>query len=170
MFNTRHNKFAAQFSQSRKNVANYLQKSSAAEGYLVAEMVRTGCKQVIELPAAVDKNTPNAADLAVIRTEEVKTVAKWQQKLEELLKKGFATVYKQCLQDFKEKLELTEDWEAMLKNQLLHDLIQKIERICMGFDDHKQEVFNLVQALRALFLYTQSTRRPRWIDFEREIN
>ena len=25
----------------------------------------------------------------------------------------------------------------------------------MGFDDHKQEIFNLVQALKTLFLYTQ---------------
>jgi hypothetical protein len=97
MFNMGYNKFAAQFSQLRKNVANYLQRSSAMEGYLVAETVRTGCKQVIELPAAVDKNTPDAADLAVIRTEEVKLVAKQQQKLEELPKKGFATVYEQCL-------------------------------------------------------------------------
>jgi hypothetical protein len=38
-FNTGHNKFAAQFTQSRRNVANYLQQTSAAEGYLVAEMV-----------------------------------------------------------------------------------------------------------------------------------
>ncbi len=28
----------------------------------------------------------------------------------------------------------------------------------MGFDDHKQEVFNLVQALSALFLYTQNKK------------
>jgi hypothetical protein len=28
----------------------------------------------------------------------------------------------------------------------------------LGFDDHKQEVFNLVQALRAPFLYTQSEK------------
>ncbi len=75
-FNAGHNKFAAQFLQSRKNVANYLQRSSAVEGYLVAETVCTGQKQVIELPAAVDENAPNAADLAVIRTEEVKLVAK----------------------------------------------------------------------------------------------
>jgi hypothetical protein len=75
-FNTGHNKFAAQFSQSRKNMANYLQRSSAAEGYLVAETVCTGRKQVIELPAAVDKNAPNVADSAVIRSEEVKLVAK----------------------------------------------------------------------------------------------
>jgi hypothetical protein len=38
-FNTGHNKFVAQFTKSRKNIANYLQQSSAAEGYLVAEMV-----------------------------------------------------------------------------------------------------------------------------------
>jgi hypothetical protein len=62
--------------QSRKNIAKYLQRSLAAEGYLVAEMVRTGQKQVIKLPPVEDKSTPNAADLAVIRTEEVKTVAK----------------------------------------------------------------------------------------------
>ncbi len=28
----------------------------------------------------------------------------------------------------------------------------------MGFDDHKQEVFNLLQALKMLFLYLQSNR------------
>jgi hypothetical protein len=39
--NTGHNKFAAQFSQLRKNMANYLQRSSAAEGYLVAETLCT---------------------------------------------------------------------------------------------------------------------------------
>ncbi len=28
----------------------------------------------------------------------------------------------------------------------------------MGFNDHKQEVFNLVQALKTLFLYAQNDR------------
>ena len=49
-FNTGQNKFAAQFTQSRKNVANYLQRTSANEGYLVAETVRTGREQTIDLP------------------------------------------------------------------------------------------------------------------------
>ena len=40
----------------------------------------------------------------------------------------------------------------------LNKLIGKIKRICVGFDDHKQEVFNLVQALKTLFLYTQSNK------------
>jgi hypothetical protein len=41
-FNTGQNKFAAQFTQLRKNVANDLQRTSASEGYLVAETVRSG--------------------------------------------------------------------------------------------------------------------------------
>ncbi len=49
-FNTGHNKFAAQFSQSRKIVANYLQWSSVAKGYLVPETVCTGKEQIIKLP------------------------------------------------------------------------------------------------------------------------
>jgi hypothetical protein len=85
-------------------------------------------------------------------------MAKRHQKPEESLKKGFATVYDQCLKDVQEKLESTKNWETTVRNQLLHELIHKIERICVGFDDHKQEVFNLVQALKALFLYTQGER------------
>ena len=47
----------------------------------------------------------------------------------------------------------------MQKEQCLPKLIHKIERICIGFDNHKQDVFNLVQALRSLFLYTQSKKK-----------
>jgi hypothetical protein len=126
-----------------------------AEGYLVAETVRTGKKQTIGLPAAVDKIAPDKYDLNIIRNEEIKSVAKRQQKLGELLKKGFATVYEQCSREVKKKLKNTKNWEAIQREQCLHSLIQKIKRICVGFDDHKQDVFNLVQALKALFLYTQ---------------
>jgi hypothetical protein len=38
-FNTGHNKFMAQFTELQKNIANYLQRSLVAEGYLVVEMV-----------------------------------------------------------------------------------------------------------------------------------
>jgi hypothetical protein len=58
----------------------------------------------------------------------------------------------------KEKLENTKNWEAIQREQCLHSLIQKVKRICVGFDNHKQDVFNLVQALKALFLYTQSEK------------
>jgi hypothetical protein len=69
-FNTGQNKLAAQFTQSRKNVANYLQRTSASEGYLVAKMVRSGREQTIVLPDAVDPNAPNAANLTIIRAKK----------------------------------------------------------------------------------------------------
>jgi hypothetical protein len=143
-FDTGQNKFAAQFTQSQMNVTNYLQCTAALEGYWVAETVRTGRKQVINLPSAIDPNNPELEDKKIIQAEEVKTIAKRHLKLEDSLKEGYATVYDQCLQEVQDKLESTDDWERTQKEQSLHELIQKIERVCMGFDDHKQEVFNLV--------------------------
>jgi hypothetical protein len=85
-------------------------------------------------------------------------MVKRRQKLGESLKKGFATVYEQCSREVKEKLKNTKNWEAIQREQCPHSLIQKIKRICVGFNDHKQDVFNLVQALKALFLYAQSEK------------
>ncbi len=98
---------AAQFTQSHKNVANYLQRTSMAEGYLVAETVCTSKKQTIKLPPAMDPNAPDVDNLNIIRAEEVKLVAKRRQKLEEALKKGFVKVYNQCSQEVRDKLENT---------------------------------------------------------------
>ena len=91
-FNTGENKFAAQFTESRERVAGYVQRSGMDESYLVAETIRTGMAQKINLPAAVDPNAPDKADLELIRIEVVKSVVKRRQKLEESLKKGYATV------------------------------------------------------------------------------
>jgi hypothetical protein len=157
-FNTGQNKFAVQFMQLRKNVANYLQRTSASKGYLVAKTVRTGTEQTIALPSAVDVSAPNAADLKIIRDKEVKTIAKRRLKLQDSLKKGYATVYDQCSQEVRDKLEATDDWDKTQRDQSLHEVIQKIERICIGFNNHKQEVFNLVQALRTIFLFTQGEK------------
>jgi hypothetical protein len=154
-FNTGHNKFVTQFTELQKNIANYLQRSLMAEGYLVVETIQTGKKQTIELPAAMNKNALDKDNLNIIRNKEIKSVAKRRQKLGELLMKGFATVYEQCSREVKEKLENTKNWEAIQREQCLHSLIQKIECICVGFKDHKQDVFNFVQVLKALFLYTQ---------------
>jgi hypothetical protein len=117
-----------------------------------------GKKQMIELPASMDKNAPDKDNLNIIRNEEIKSMAKRQQKLGELLMKGFAMVYEQCSREVKEKLKNTKNWEAIQREQCLHSLIQKIKCICVGFNNHKQDAFNLVQALKALFLYTQSEK------------
>jgi hypothetical protein len=78
--------------------------------------------------------------------------------LDGALKKRYKMVYNQCMQKVKDKLEATNDWDKTQRDQLLDKLIQKIECICVGFDDHKQEVFNLVQTLKMLFLYTHGER------------
>jgi hypothetical protein len=55
-----------QFTQLQKNVASYLQRTAVLEGYLVAETVHTGRKQVIGLPSAVDPNNPKLEDKKII--------------------------------------------------------------------------------------------------------
>jgi hypothetical protein len=144
--NTGENKYAVQFTQSLEEVANYLQRTSAEEGYLVAETVQTGKQQIIPLMSPVNPYVEDKADLEIIRSKDVETIAKRRQKLQESLKKGYATVYGRCSQQVRDKLKSTENWEVTQKEQSLHDLISDVEKICVGFDDHKQEVFNLVQA------------------------
>ncbi len=45
-----------------------------------------------QLPLPVEPNAPDKANLEIIQAEEVKPVAKREQKLKEALKKGFVTV------------------------------------------------------------------------------
>ena len=68
-------------------------------------------------------------------------------------------VYAQCLQGVRDKLKASKDWETVEQEQSLHDLISQVERTCVEFNDHKQDVFNLVQALKTLFLYTQGDKK-----------
>ena len=124
----------------------------------MAETIRTGKEQTIPLPPPVHQNAADKADLKIMRGKDVKTIAKRRQRLNKALKRGYTTLYGQCSQEVQDKLKSTENWEATQKEQSLHELIRKIEKICVGFDDHKQEVFNLVQALKTLFLYTQGER------------
>ena len=157
-FNTGQKRFTAQFTQSRKNVANYLQRMASDEGYLVAETMRTGKLQTIALPPPIDTTASDAEDQKIICKEAVRAIAKRKAKLDSALKKGFTTVWDQCSLEVRDKLEASNDWERTQREQSLHELISKIDRICVGFDDHKQEIFNLVQALKTLFLYTQTNK------------
>ncbi len=120
--------------------------------------MHTSKKQVIKLPVAINLNNPKYADMIIIRAEEVKMIAKRYLKLETSLRKGFTMVYDQGLQEVRDKLELMDDWEKMQKDQSLHELIQKIVQVCVGFDDHKEKVFNLVQVPKTLFLYMQGEK------------
>ena len=87
-FNTGQNRFTAQFTQSRKNVVNYLQRTASDEGYLVAETMRTGKLQTIVLPLPIDTTASDAEDQKIIREEAVQAIAKRKAKLDSALKKG----------------------------------------------------------------------------------
>ena len=94
-FNTGQSKFAAQFPQSRKNIVSYIQRSVGKEAYLVAQTIRTGFLQTINLPLPVPANDPEADDLIIIREEVVRVVAKRRITLNQYLKKVFAKLYDQ---------------------------------------------------------------------------
>jgi hypothetical protein len=71
----------------------------------------------------VDLNAPDAANLTIIRAKEVKTIAKRRLKLQDSLKKGYATVHDQCSQEVRDKLKATDNRERTQRNQSLHELI-----------------------------------------------
>ena len=86
-FNTGQSKYAAQFTESRKNVASYVQRTVEKEGYLVVQAIRTGEMQTISLPRTVPAGDPNEANLNIIRTEEVRALAKRRTNFNSNLKK-----------------------------------------------------------------------------------
>ncbi len=137
-------------------MANYLQCTATDEGCLVAKTVRMGKQQIIVLPLPINTSAADADDQNIIQEEAVRAIAKRKAKLDNVPKKGFATVYNQCSLDVRDKLEVSNDWDKTKREQLLHDLISKIKRICIGFNNHKQEVF---QALKKPFQYTQMDRK-----------
>jgi hypothetical protein len=157
-FNTGQNKYAAQFTLHREEVPNCIQRMLLDEGYLVAQTIRSGMEQSIALPPPVDQSDPDKDDLEAIRAEDVKAVAKRRQKLKESLLKGYATVYAQCSEGVRDKLKASKNWSTIKQEQSLHDLVTQVEKICVGFNNHKQDVFNLVQALKTLFLYAQGEK------------
>ena len=81
--------------QSRKNVANFLQRMATEEGYLVVKRVRTGKQQLILLLSPINKNAKDTDDQKIIRTEAVRAIAKQNSKLDSALKKGYATAWNQ---------------------------------------------------------------------------
>jgi hypothetical protein len=93
-----------------------------------------------------------------IQEEAIRVIAKCKAKLDGVLKKSYTMTWDQCSQEVHDKLEAGNDWDQIQWGQSLHKLIAKIERICVGFNNHKQEIFNLVQAFKTLFLLTQGDR------------
>ena len=122
----------------------------------MAQVIHTGVvEQTIAIPAAADANDANAV---IARTEQVRSAVKRRAKLDASTKRGFATLYNQCSEQVKTKLEATNGWEGTQNEQLLHKSILRIVSICVGSGNHKQEVYNLVQSMKSLMLYSQGEK------------
>jgi hypothetical protein len=102
-FNMGQNQFAAQFTQSQKNVANYLQRTASDKGYLVAEMVRTGKQQVIALSPPINQVAVDVEDQKIICEEAVQAIVRQRARFDSALKKGYATVWDQCSPEVRNK-------------------------------------------------------------------
>jgi hypothetical protein len=70
-------------------VANYMQRTAAEEGYLVAEMVRTGKAQTIALSPPVNASAADEEDQLYIQEETIRVIAMRKAKLDGALKKGY---------------------------------------------------------------------------------
>ena len=71
----------------KKNIASYIQRSVGKEAYLVAQTIRTGVLQRIDLNPPFLANDPAADDLIIVREEVVRAVAKRRITLNQDLKK-----------------------------------------------------------------------------------
>ena len=159
-FNTGHPKFALQFKTSRRNVANFIQRTLSDEGHAVAKTIKTGEIQTIPRPAAVPNGTDEEKaaerDENILRDAMMAAIGKRIVKLQGDIKKGFAIVYDQCSEAVKSQLKTTENWETIEDDQSLHLLIKVIQKICMGHDDTNQDMYNVVQACKNMFLFQQN--------------
>jgi len=82
-------------------------------------------------------------------------IGKRRANLDGEIKTDYATIYDQCSQDVKDKFEVSEGWTETQAIQSIQELVRIIEQICVGFDDYKEEVHNLVKAPQTLFIYSQ---------------
>ena len=89
----------------KKTIASYVQRSVGKEAYLVEQTIRAGVLQAIDISPPVPANDPDADDLAIVRVEVARAAAKRRITLNQDIKKGFDTVYDQCSQELRDKLE-----------------------------------------------------------------
>ena len=73
-------------------------------------------------------------------------------KLNNDIKKGFAILYDQCSKAVKIRLETVDEWDRIDCDQSVHDLVKAIQKICVSHDDTNQDMYNVVQACKNMFL------------------
>jgi len=70
-------------------------------------------------------------------------------------KNRFAIVIDQSSETVKAGLERVYNWNTTNANQDLHNLINSIRVICTGHDNRNQDMYNMVQVCKNMFLSRQ---------------
>ena len=107
-FNTGHSKFASQFKTSRRNVANFVQRSLLNEGYLVGRNnTSLSQRQFRKLPMNHHQQRNwLLGDQTMLRDAKMAVIGKRIVKLDNDTKKGFTIVYDQCSKAVKSRSRL----------------------------------------------------------------
>ena len=90
-----------------------------------------------------------------MREAQIAAIGKRTIKLDGDLNKGFGIIYNQCSEAVKSRLEASANWDQIDCNQSLHDLTNAIQKICVGHEDTNQDMYNVVQACKNMFLFRQ---------------
>ena len=87
-------------------------------------------------------------------------IGKRTVKLNGNLKKGFAIIYDECSKAVKFRLKTADNWDTIKDDQSLHLLIKAIQKICVDHNDTNQDMYNVVQACKHMFLFQQDNDTP----------
>ena len=155
---------AALFVDSLKKFIEYVRGSTEEkESNLIAQAIEQEAIPLIRAPPRPnqieDPNNPGVmidddVELAIWQ-EQVKMVAKRRSSLEEGLKRQYAVLTGQCSPAVIGRLKGEAGWEQVDQDKNPVVLVQRIRRVCCGFDAHKQPVYSLVQAIKMLTTHIQ---------------
>lgn len=154
---------AAQYTDTMKKIIQYVNVSGMKEARLLAEMLENETIPTIapppRPPQVEDPANPGVfiddpAELA-IWNEDIKMVAKQRQNLREGLAWLYSLLEGQCAPSTWGKLEGEEGFKTVkaVKDPVL--LKERIKRTCCGFQTHQQDVYAMVQAMKAMHMVMQ---------------
>ena len=150
---------AAQYTDTIKKVTQYVLTSGKKEAALLAEAIENERTPTIAPPPRPqppeDPNNPgqflpeDPAEIAIWQ-EEIRMIAKRRQNLREGLEWLFALLQGQCAPSTLGKIEGEEGYETIKAARDPVRLKERIKRVCCGFQAHQQDVYAMVQAMKAM--------------------
>ena len=164
VFNTGTAESAAKFVESLKAIIAFTRADKdERESHLIAQALENEAIPHIPPPLPPPQiPDPNNAGVMIddaaenaIWNEEIKMIAKRRQSLQDGLRRTFALLLNQCDTTVLRRLKGEDGWEQVEQDRNPVVLVQRLRRVCCGFDTHKQPIYALVQAIKMLCTHMQ---------------